>query len=654
MNKKTLCVLLCLVLSVFMMALASCDAETNDKGTAASTEAVDTPDSVNTGDTAPVTDEGTGTPESSTPVTPPDSSTPPSSESTPPATESTPPPTTEKPEQGYQPIDPEVLSAAQKEAYKWTSAALSSAEKGETLSASDDTKQLAKDWKKVYKVISNEMLRIYDEFTDGKISYGTLECFMKSCSNIANAKGLSEGYLTLAKSKRTDIEQYAEAKKLADKDNYKKATMALSKIDKNDFTAQANAKALINANLDKVKAGVTDAITEYMVRYEIAAGKAYIDALRGYGIDAHLDTEAKRLEDYRKFQEEGLVKVNLLDTLENIYTHCLIAFPEINFASKSSYSACGTDCLTPYEFKFLLQSLYDRGYIIIDANLVYNKEDDCPNYSMMLPEGKKPVIFTFDDVTYDSRKMGRGMIDKLIVDEFGYVCTYTKHKDGQEVISYDNELFPILDAFVREHPDFTFRGARGTLFFTGFDGICGYRTQSEPVDAAEAALKLDRQAEIAGAKVVIEALREEGWNFGSHGLNHSHMPRLSASTFKWEIDTWREEVGAIVGDTGLFCWPYGDHTSADGSVNLRKNAQHKYLFDSGFYFMFGCGSGRYLANEPDGLGIFSDRKGVTGQALLYIAAEYRTYVRDYPYLFDTEKIWDPLRLPYKDWLLSRL
>ncbi len=650
MNKKTLCVLLCLVLSVFMMALASCDAETNDKGTAASTEAVDTPNSVNTGDTASVTDEETGTPESSTPVMPPDSSTPPSSESTPPATESTPPPTTEKPEQGYQPIDPEVLSAAQKEAYKWTSAALSSAEKGETLSASDDTKQLAKDWKKVYKVISNEMLRIYDEFTDGKISYGTLECFMKSCSNIANAKGLSEGYLTLAKSKRTDIEQYAEAKKLADKDNYKKATMALSKIDKNDFTAQANAKALINANLDKVKAGVTEAITEYMVRYEIAAGKAYIDALRGYGIDAHLDTEAKRLEDYRKFQEEGLVKVNLRDTLENIYTHCLIAFPEINFETKYTYSACGTDCLTPYEFKFLLQSLYDRGYIIIDANLVYNKEDDCPNYSMMLPEGKKPVIFTFDDVTYDSRKMGRGMIDKLIVDEFGYVCTYTKHKDGQEVISYDNELFPILDAFVREHPDFTFRGARGTLFFTGFDGICGYRTQPEPIDEAEAALKLDRQAEIAGAKVVIEALREEGWNFGSHGLNHSHMAKISPSTFRWEIDTWREEVGAIVGDTGLFCWPYGEWSR--GSVNLRNNAEHKYLFDSGFYFMFGCGSARYLANEPDGYGIFSDRKGVTGQALLYIAAEYTSYVRDYSYLFDTEKIWDPLRLPYKDLLLS--
>ncbi len=650
MNRRILAVSLCVLLLACMLCMASCNdsTDTNDTNQSLSTGSVDE-STVTPSDTVADTGEETGGEDTSntsvdTSVTPPETSTETDIDTT--------PETKPETEPGYKPIDPEELNAAQGSAYKWCESALSAAGKGETLSASSDTKKISDDWSKVYKVVSNEMLRVYDEFTDGDISYSTIECFMKSCSNIANAKGLSEGYLTLAKSKRADVEQYAEAKKFADKGNYKKATMAIAKIDKNDFTAQANAKALIGANIDKVKAGVTEAVTEYMVRYDIADGKAYLEAMRGYGIDPHIDTEANRLEEYRKYQDVELEKVNLRDTLENIYTHCLIAFPEINFASQTSYSACGPDCLTPYEFKFLLQSLYDRGYIIIDANLVYNAEEDCPNYSLMLPKGKKPVIFTFDDVTYDSRKMGRGMIDKLIVDEFGYVCTYTKHQNGEEVISYDNELFPILDAFVREHPDFTFRGARGTLFFTGFDGICGYRTQSEPVDDAEAALKLDRQAEIAGAKVVIEAMREEGWTFGSHGYNHSHMPKISPASFRKEIDMWREEVGAIVGETGLFCWPYGHHT--EGSVNIRKNAEHKYLFDSGFFFMFGCGSARYLANEPDGLGIFSDRKGVTGNAILYIAAGKTAYVRDYPYLFDAEKIWDPLRLKYKDWLLSKV
>ncbi len=641
MKTKIIIAIFCaLLLICFSACVKSTDTETTGTTEVTDTTAVTTDTVLDTADTT--TDKPTDT-------TAPDST---GTTEAPPETETDKPTDTNPPEPGYTAIDPSELSAAQQTAFNFCTNAISAAENGEVLSDSAQTKKLSEDWSKVYKVISNEMLRVYDEFTSGSVSYSKLECFMKACSGISNAKGLSDGYITLAKSKRADVEQYAEAKKFADKDNYKKASMAIAKISKDNFESQTKAKALVGANLDKVKAGVSEAVTEYMVRYELSEGKAYLSALRGYGLDAHIDQEAKRLEEYRKYQEEGLVSVNLSETLENIYTHCLIAFPEINFASKSSYSACGPDCLTPYEFKFLLEELYKRDYIIIDANLVYNEKDDCPNYTMMLPEGKKPLIFTFDDVTYDSRKMGRGMVDKLIVDEFGYVCTYTKHADGTEVISYDNELFPILDAFVREYPEFTFRGARGTLFFTGFDGICGYRTQSEPVDSAEAALGLDRQSEIAGAKVVIEAMREEGWNFGSHGYNHSHMPKISAASFRKEIDMWREEVGAIVGDTQLFCWPYGHHT--EGSVSLRKNAEHKYLFDSGFTFMFGCGSGRYLSNELDGLGIFSDRKGVTGNAILYIAAGYKTYVRDYPYLFDAEKIWDPLRLQYKDWLLSKL
>ncbi len=650
MKRRVYRVVLCALLGVILISMSACDDKTSTSDSTVSTDTAEL--TANVTEEQTIFSDTTDTP--STETSAPDTSVPDTTADTVPDTTApdtaAPDTTAPDPEPGYEPIDPDKIDGISLEAYSWCTAAISAAEKGEVLSPSNDTSSFGERWSSVYKVISNEMLRVYDEFTSGNISYTTLECFMKSCSSIPNAKGLSEGYITLAQSRRADIDLYAEAKRLADKGNFKKATMAIAKIDKNNNDAHLNAKTIIDGNYDAATAGVTEAVTEYMVRYEIAAGKAYLSALRGYGIDAHIDAELARLEEYRKYQDEGLVEIDLRDSLENIYTHCLIAFPEINFASQKSYSACGPDCLTPYEFKFLLQSLYDRDYIIIDANLVYNEEGDCPNYKMKLPEGKKPVLFTFDDVTYDSRKMGRGMVDKLIVDEFGYVCTYTKHKDGGEVVSYDNELFPILDAFVRQHPDFTFRGARGTLFFTGFDGICGYRTQSEPVDDAEAKLNIDRQAEIAAAKVVIEAMREEGWTFGSHGYDHSHMPRISPEKFRWEIDTWREEVGAIIGDTALFCWPYGHHT--EGDVSIRKNEQHKYLFDSGFKFMFGCGSGRYLANEPDGLGIFSDRKGITGSALLYIAAGYKAYVRDYPYLFDPDKIWDPLRLPYKEWLLS--
>lgn len=440
---------------------------------------------------------------------------------------------------------------------------------------------------------------------------------------------------------------YNEAFFLIGKGKFMQATKFIAKIAQSDAENRAKAESLIEANSAEFSAAITEAVTEYMVRYRISEGEEYLNSLLGLSLDSHIRSEKERLEAYRVFQDVELETVSLSQTLENIYTHCLIAFPEINFRSKSTYRNCGDDCLTPDEFRYLLDRLYGLGYIIIDANLLYDEENDSPNYTLELPKGKKPLVFTFDDVTYDSRKMGLGMVDKIIVDEDGYVCSYTKHKNGAVVVSYDNEIFPIINSFVREHPDFTYRGARGTLFFTGFDGILGYRTQSEPIDDAEAALGLDRNEEIKKAAAVIEALRMEGWTFGSHSYDHAHMTRLSPEAFKADADKWLEEVGSIIGETKLFCWPYGDHTDANYDSNLRKGELHKYLYDSGFKVFFGCGAGRYLANELDGLGIFTDRKGMTGNVLYYIDKGYQAYLTNYLYLIDPDDMWDEYRLPYR-------
>ena len=548
-------------------------------------------------------------------------------------------------------IDTDSLSELQSRALDWCKGIYDAAVRGQTVSADAQAAELSERWSESYSVISREMHRYYVKYNNGDMNYDSFERLMGSFSSVPSAKGLAEGYVKLAQSKRQDIDHIEKAKGYVSTGKFMQSAISISKISGQQDSAVENAvREFVSANIENFKLGVTEAVTQYMVRYELSEGRAFLEALRGYGLDDYINGQCTRLENYRKYQEDELEEVSVLSTLENVYTHCLIAFPEINFASQSTYGACGSDCLTPDELRFLLESLYQRGYIIIDANIIYDKQNDTFFRTIKLPKGKKPLILTFDDVTYDSRKMGRGMVDKLIVDEDGYVCTYTRHSDGSEVISYDNEIFPIIDRFVREHPDFTYRGARGTLFFTGFDGICGYRTQSEPVDDREAMLGLDRQAQIRDAKVVIEALREEGWTFGCHGFDHRSMSTLSYEAFCREIDLWREEVGSIVGDTGLFCWPYGDH----GGGQLRKGDAHAYAYNSGFYFYFGCGAARYLNNETDGLGIFSDRKGVTGKVLTYICAGHSAYVNNYTYLFDHEAIWDKYRLPYKEWLLERL
>ncbi len=533
-------------------------------------------------------------------------------------------------------LDPATLSGAKKEAYLWCDKVFESAVAKTNVQAAP-----AVNWSETYSVFSDQMDRYYRHYLDGGMKFSELEAMMNSFATVKEASGIALGYLDAAKL-RTVSQPLQEAKEWIQKENYLNAIHCLAKASKKE---KAEIKSIIAKNPELFKSAVYEAVTNYMVRYQIDEGKAFLEALKGYGIDESLDTEQKRLEEYRAFQEDGLVECNVLNTLENIYTHCLIAFPEINFASERTYRWCGDDCLTVGEFKTILNALYEKGYIIVDANLFYNEETDSPVTKLLLPKGKKPLLLTYDDVTYDSRKMGRGMVDKLILDENGRVCTYTKHKNGTEEISYGNEIFPIIEAFCREHPDFTFRGAKGTLFFTGFDGICGYRSQSEPVDDAEAALGLDRQSEVRKAKVIVEALRDEGFSFGSHSYNHHRMPKYTSSEIRWDTTHWLEEVGAIVGETKLFCWPYGGHTLGD--VSLRSNADHKYLFDSGFKFFFGCGAGRYLANEPDNNGIFSDRKAITGEVLYFYQMGNKTYLREYSYLFDPNTIWDPARLPYR-------
>ena len=39
-----------------------------------------------------------------------------------------------------------------------------------------------------------------------------------------------------------------------------------------------------------------------------------------------------------------------------------------------------------------------------------------------------------------------------------------------------NDVLTILEDFIEAHPDFSYRGARGTIAVTGYNGIFGYRT----------------------------------------------------------------------------------------------------------------------------------------------------------------------------------
>ena len=341
--------------------------------------------------------------------------------------------------------------------------------------------------------------------------------------------------------------------------------------------------------------------------------------------DAGYKVRMQNIDSYETFQTD---LVPYTGVIEHLFTHCLIAFPEICYAGNRMTPSLDRDCITPYEFKKVLQSLYINDYILIDANLIAGTTKD-GNVKLltplMLPKGKKPVILSVDDVVYDANKAYTGMVDKLILDNHGNIATYTKLSDGTEVISRDNEVFPILDDFVTEHPDFSFQGVKGTIALTGFQGILGYRTQSGGPAG------VDRSAEREAAAKVAGALKDDGWNFGSHSYGHSHMDtKMSLASVKNDIKRWHDEVGPIVGDTCLFFYPYGETV---------KYGDPKYdaLYEAGFRLFFGVSwKYPYLEAMPNDKGVLQTRRNIDGYTL-------RNGHEALFQFFDTLDVIDPIR-----------
>lgn len=287
--------------------------------------------------------------------------------------------------------------------------------------------------------------------------------------------------------------------------------------------------------------------------------------------------------------------------ISHAFFHCLIAFPEIAYSGKIP-NLFDRDCVTPTEFKKSLQEFYDKDYILIDINSTFeiayeNGKKIVKDKQLMLPEGKKPLVISIDDIVYDPKKKGKGMVDKIILDSTGRLATYTKHIDGTEVISYDNDVIPIIEQFLNDHPDFSWQGAKATLAVTGWVGVLGYR-----IDRLES----NRSSEIAAVKPIIEKLKQNGWNFASHGYGHRHTDNISYELLVDDTDKWKNEIEAVVGPTSIYVYPYGERVKTT-------DPKYKYLMDAGFSVFCGVGIPAYWKNYGDS--VLMSRQCIDGYTL---------------------------------------
>ncbi|MGP9606076.1 polysaccharide deacetylase [Glutamicibacter sp. AOP33-2CA-4] len=268
------------------------------------------------------------------------------------------------------------------------------------------------------------------------------------------------------------------------------------------------------------------------------------------------------------------------DQIPHLFFHSLVVDPKRAFDKDNRAQGYRDYMVTQKEFEAILQELHSRDFVLVNpadfAGL--DKKKNMSYRKIMLPAGKKPIVLSLDDLSYYEYMEGDGFADRLVLDKKGKVRNEYVDGDGRKHVgAYD--VTTVLDDFVAEHPDFSYRDARGIIAMTGYNGAFGYRTsQSQYPDSKN--LKQDRE----DATKIAEAMKKEGWVFASHSWGHIATGTVSLGRFKRDMKLWKDEVEPIVGETDQFIYPFGSDIARTGSYS---GARFELLKKEGFMYFYG-------------------------------------------------------------------
>mgnify|MGYP001176982531 CR=1 FL=1 len=309
--------------------------------------------------------------------------------------------------------------------------------------------------------------------------------------------------------------------------------------------------------------------------------------------------------------------------VEHIFFHPLIVDPARAFDGDRMSKGYDDWFVTVYEFRRILQSLYERGYVLVDIRTLFDVREENGRTVVALkiplvPAGKKPLVLSVDDLNYYDYMLQNGNASRLVLDDTGRVAALYRDRSGNEVISREIEIVPIVDHFVEMHPDFSVGGAKGVIALTGYEGVLGYRTQADSPQ---------RERERSAAEPVVRRLKETGWVFASHGYGHLDARKVSLDRLKSDTERWKREVEPIVGPTAIYIYPYGSRPETGGD-------KFRMLTEFGFRMLCSVGPAPYLKTTDEA--VMMDRRHIDGIA-------FRDQRERLKPLFDVEQVIDPAR-----------
>ena len=207
--------------------------------------------------------------------------------------------------------------------------------------------------------------------------------------------------------------------------------------------------------------------------------------------------------------------------------------------------------------------------------------------------------------------------------------------DDGTVTTGDYDLVPILEKFCEQHPDFSYKGARAVLAFTGYEGILGYRTSSSY--AGSETYEQDRQA----AAEVAKCLREHGWELASHSWGHRNMGTISMDKFREDTDKWANEVETLTGPCDIILFPFGSDIG-DWHPYDTSSERFQYLYNKGFRYFCNVDSSQYFVQIGDDY-MRQGRRNLDGYRMYYDLPESGVGGDHLSDLFDVNEVFDRSR-----------
>ncbi|MGN0373532.1 MAG: polysaccharide deacetylase [Enterocloster sp.] len=368
--------------------------------------------------------------------------------------------------------------------------------------------------------------------------------------------------------------------------------------------------------------------------------------------ESGFDTSDVRIQEaLARYEEEkaALVPVDMTK-ITHVFFHTLIMDPAKAFDGDKDAGGYNSVMTTRDEFMKILEEMYKRGYVLVRMHDIAEEsvdENGNPSFrwgNILLPEGKKPFVMSQDDVCYYEYMTGDGFAKRIVIGQDGKpTCEMIMDDGSVSTGSYD--LIPLLEDFIQEHPDFSYRGARAVIAFTGYEGILGYRTASSYSDSPT--YEADREA----AAKVAQCLKDNGWELASHSWGHLQLgvaadPKdgfaISEERFRIDTDKWEAEVESLIGPTDILLYPFGNDIS-DWHPYSEDNPRFQYLWSKGFRYFCNVDASTPYWMQKGSSYLRMARRNLDGYRLYEDLIQEDPAKKRLSDLFDAADIFDPAR-----------